>query len=392
MAEEQQGQEKTEEATPRKLEKAKQDGQLARSRELNSVAIVTFGAVAAIATLPGVAVGLANQTVSLFQRAGDPHLSLPLEMGRALTDSFLDLTPLLAILFIAGVISSIALGGVVLAPKAIQPKLERLSFIKGIKRIFSMRALVELGKSIAKFVLIAGIAIAVLNVLLPDLLAMNALPIASAAYKGAAYVGVALLLVGAGLIVVAAIDIPFQIAQHKKQLRMTKQEVKDELKDSEGKPEVKAKIRALQQQVANRQMLEAVPDADVVITNPEHFAVAVRYDAQTMAAPQLVAKGMDYMAFRIREIAQREGVPIVELPPLARAIYHITPLDGEVPAELYVAVAQVLAYVYQMDEYRRGLREEVPNLGPVEVPRDLYEDPDRKSDRSGEGDLQGDDR
>ena len=182
---------------------------------------------------------------------------------------------------------------------------------------------------------------------------------------------IAFLLIGLTLILVAVIDIPFQIAQHKKQLKMTKQEVKEELKNSEGKPEVKAKIRAMQQQVANRQMLDSVPEADVVITNPEHYSVALRYKSDEVNAPVLLAKGVDFMALRIREVANAHDIPLVPAPPLARAIYHSTEAGEEVPEDLYVAVAQVLAYVYQLEKYRRGQLPAAPHLGAIDVPDDL---------------------
>ncbi len=371
MAEEQQGQEKTEEATPRKLQKAREEGQVARSRELNSVAIVTFGACAAIFVAPNLSQAMLDLTERLFTTAADSHLQMTTVLGEAALDSIWAALPFCVVMFAAGVFSSIGVGGLVFAPKALQPKLERMSLIKGFGRMFSMKSLVELGKSIAKFVLISGVAIAVLSVSLNELLVLATKPIEAAIAAGVSYVGWALLLIGVALIVVAAIDVPFQIHQHKKQLKMTKQEVKDELKDSEGKPEVKAKLRALQQQVAQRKMLEDVPNADVVITNPEHFSVAVKYDAAAMVAPILVAKGVDHMAFRIREIADQHDVPQVQMPPLARAIYYNTEAGEEIPEALYVAVAQVLAYVYQLEQYRRGQLERAPHLANVDVPPEM---------------------
>ena len=252
MAEENQGQEKTEEATPRKLEKAKEEGQVARSRELNSVALVTFGAVAAIAAVPNLAARLIDITRQYFQEAGSISKPLPFYLETAALETFWYVLPLTATLFLAGVLSSLCVGGLVLSAKALAPKASRMSLIKGFGRMFSVKSLVELGKSIAKFVLIAGVAIAVLSVLIDEFLALGSLPVESAIASAVTYVAIAFVLIGTALIVVAAIDIPFQIAQHKKQLKMTKQEVKDEMKDAEGKPEVKAKIRQLQQQVAQQ--------------------------------------------------------------------------------------------------------------------------------------------
>ena len=237
--------------------------------------------------------------------------------------------------------------------------------------MFSMKALVELGKSLLKFVLISAVALAVLSVLLKEILYLSDKDFSVAAAQGVSYVGLALLLLGMVLVVIAAVDVPFQIAQHKKQLKMTKQEVRDELKDSEGKPEVKARIRSLQQQLSERKMLEDVPQADVVITNPEHFSVAIKYAASEMAAPIVVAKGVDSMAMRIREVANSHDIPLVAAPPLARAIYFNTDYGQEIPEALYVATAQVLAYVYQLEQYQRGQLDQTPILGNLELPEDM---------------------
>ena len=234
--------------------------------------------------------------------------------------------------------------------------------------MFSVKSLVELAKSIAKFVLISAVAIAVLSVLFSDLLNLGNLPVNMAMSQAVAYVAQGFLVIGLVLILIAVIDVPFQIAQHKKQLKMTKQEVKDELKDSDGKPEVKARIRALQQQAAQRKMLDDVPGADVVITNPEHFSVAIRYQSNEMAAPIMLAKGVDFMALKIREVASANDVPIVPVAPLARAIYYTTEMGDEIPEGLYLAVAQILAYVYQLEQFRRGQTSQAPTLADIEIP------------------------
>lgn len=371
MAQEQQGQEKTEEATPRKLEKAREEGQVARSREVNSVAIVTFGALALFMVMPPLAREVLSLAAHQFAHAGSLYQPLPNYLGDAAVHALFAVLPISLVLFLAGVLSSLAVGGMVFAPKALRPKLERLSVIKGFGRMFSVKSMVELGKSIAKFLLIAGVAIAALSVLFSQLMGLGALPVEAAIQKGVQYVALGFLLVGAALIVVAVIDVPFQIAQHKKQLKMTKQEVKEEMKDSEGKPEVKAKIRALQQQVAQRKMLEDVPQADVIITNPEHFSVAVRYQTGQDDAPVLLAKGIDFIALKIREIANHHDIPIVQAPPLARAIYYNTEVEHEIPEALYIATAQVLAYVYQLERYRRGQSGQRPELGDINVPEGL---------------------
>ena len=370
MAEEQQGQEKTEEATPRKLEKAKEEGQVARSRELNSVAIVTFGALATIYVAPGMTAAMVQIFTNAFTYAADP-IGMTQMLGDLGGQALWAILPLSVVLFLAGVFSSVGVGGFVLSAKALQPKMSRMSPIKGIGRMFSAKSLVELGKSLLKFVLISSVAVLVLAVLLKEILFLSNKDFEVAAVQGVTYVGIALLLVGMVLVVIAAVDVPFQIAQHKKQLKMTKQEVKDELKDSEGKPEVKARVRALQQEISNRKMLDDVPQADVVITNPEHFSVAIRYSAEEMVAPRVVAKGVDHMAMRIREVANMHDVPLVAAPPLARAIYFNADPGQEIPEALYVATAQVLAYVYQLEQYSRGQIEQAPVLGQLDVPEEL---------------------
>lgn len=371
MAEEQQGQEKTEDATPRKLEKARDEGQVARSRELNSVAIVTFGAAAVMFVAPELTQVMMDNTRSLIANAASPDIPLPTIMGNAIIDAVWAILPFSLVMFAAGVLSSVGVGGMLISSKAIQPKLERLSPIKGFGRMFSKKTAVELLKSIAKVILIGGMSTLILSFIMDELLVLGSLPIEAAIVKGIGYVGWALLIIGATLVFIAVIDVPFQIAEHKKQLKMTKQEVKDEHKDSEGKPEVKAKIRSLQQQVAQRKMLEDVPDADVVITNPEHFSIAIKYDQGQSAAPAMVAKGVDHMAFKIREIADHHDVPIVPMPPLARAIYYSTDIGEEIPAGLYVAVAQVLAYIYQLEQYKRGQIPQAPTLGAIDIPEEF---------------------
>ena len=386
MAEEEQGQEKTEEATPRKLEKAREEGQVARSRELGSVAIVAFGAAAALFVAPDIALDLKQITVDAFRQAADINRPLPTYAFDVVVQALLAVLPLLIVLFGAGIAANLGVGGMVFAPKAIAPKLNRLSPIKGFGRMFSMKALVELGKSIGKFLLISGVAVSTLYVLLPEILFLSSMPLQSAMAQGLGYVGLSVLLAGLALIFIAAIDVPFQIAQHKKQLKMTKQEVRDELKNSEGKPEVKAKLRALQQQASQRKALDSVPEADVVITNPEHFSVAIKYDASNMEAPVLVAKGVDHMAFRIREIADANDVPKVAIPILARAIYYNTEIDQQMPESLYLAVAQVLAYVYQLEQYRRGQLDEAPVMANVEVPAGM-DQPNHANPADSSGDL-----
>ncbi|MEM1437081.1 MAG: flagellar type III secretion system protein FlhB, partial [Pseudomonadota bacterium] len=353
MAESSSGQERTEEPTPRRLEKARQEGQVARSRELTTVALVGFAAVGLLLWFPAGARALLAFAQECFAGAGlGPGTAVPgspmqdyaaldfqAALRRAMYASATAIGPLLALLFVVAIASTGALGGFLFSTKAMAFKGERLSPIKGFQRIFSVQALVELAKSIGKFLLISGAAIAFLWQTLDTLFALGHVDVAVALPDGLSYVSGALLLFAVVLALIAAIDVPFQVAQHRKKLKMTRQEVKDELKDSEGKPEVKAAQRRAQQSLANQRMLDAVPTADVVITNPEHFAVALRYEPGA-AAPTVVASGIDHLALRIRAVADRHQVPQLRVPALARSIYYHCRPGETIPAALFAAVAQ----------------------------------------------------
>jgi flagellar biosynthetic protein FlhB len=214
--------------------------------------------------------------------------------------------------------------------------------------MFSTRGMVELGKGLAKVGVIGIIAWVLLKGLTPELMGLTREPLGQAIGHAAALAGYSLLVLACGLAVIAAVDVPYQLWQHAKDLRMTREEVKEEYKESEGSPETRGRIREAQRALARGRMLQDVPKADVVITNPTHYAVALRYDENKNRAPIVVAKGTELLAAKIREIAAENNVPIVPAPPLARALYKSVELGREVPAALYVTVAQVLTYVYQL--------------------------------------------
>ncbi len=371
MAETESGQEKTEDATAERKRKAKEEGQLVRSRELVSVGLVAAGAVGLFAFAPLAAQRVFVMARNLFsnsaQIALDPQHTLGLVANEATLTLAWSLLPFMLLVLAAGVVSQMLVGGWNFSTKALAPKLERLSFIKGLKRMFSMRSLVELFKSILKFFFISAVAFAVLYSSIDWLMSLVFFEHRIAIASGVDIIAWALLAYAIALGVVAAIDVPFQMADHAKQLKMTRQEVKEEMKNAEGSPEVKARIRRLQQDVANRRMLADVPEASVVLTNPEHYSVALKYDAG-LDVPIVCAKGVDEMALRIREVAVANGVEVLPLPPLTRAIYHNSALGEEIPLELYAPVAQVLAYVARLNDYRSGRTRTVPTLGPVQVP------------------------
>lgn len=357
MAEEETGQERTEQATPRRLERAREEGQVARSRELATSVILLAGSISlyVFASQLGDSFAALSHTAFGFSREG---LSDPGTMGRVLSVATLSalgaLLPILVLLMIATLIGPAALGGLLFSTKALMPKLERIDPLRGLQRMFSLRSLVELLKAIAKVALVATVAALLLWTLREELFALAVEAPQPALLHGLRLVGISAIVLSASTLLIAAVDVPFQLFDHARKLRMTMQQVRDEMKETEGRPEVKSRIRQLQRQLARSRMMAAVPGADVVITNPTHFAVALRYEAGRAVAPVLVAKGSELLAFKIREIAEAHAVPVVESPRLARAVYYSTEIDAQIPAGLYLAVAQVLAYVFHLRSYRRG--------------------------------------
>jgi flagellar biosynthetic protein FlhB len=375
MAEEDIGQEKTEKATPRRLERAREEGQVPRSRELTTAAILLTGSCALLAFGELLGTRLLEVARSSFQlhRA---DLFDPSFMGRQLghsTDWALAmLLPVFGLLLAAALFAPSALGGWMLSAKPLVPKLERLDPIAGLQRMFSLRSLVELLKAIAKVLVVGVVAVLLLVLWEPDLHAMGREALAPAIAHSLGVILWSAIALSASTLLIAAADVPFQLFDHARKMRMTQQQVRDELKETEGRPEVKSRIRTLQRQMARARMMAAVPKADVVITNPTHYAVALRYDIANAGAPLLLAKGADLVALRIRELAEAAGVPVVESPRLARAIFHTTELEREIPAGLYLAVAQVLAYVYHLRSWRRtrnGAEQRLPE--DLEIPEGM---------------------
>jgi len=299
----------------------------------------------------------------------------PAQMTTALaelaTGVFGSLAPLAIILIAAAVLSAVLIGGWSFSLEAAAPKFGRLNPVKGLKRIFSANGLNELVKSLAKFAVVATVAMAWLWFSVDQLAGLGRESISSGVAHALEICGMSLLVVSAGLVLIAIVDVPFQLWQYEKKLRMTRQQVKEEFKETEGRPEVKSRIRALQQQVATRRMMEELPTADVVITNPTHYAVALRYDDATMNAPRVIAKGKDLVAARIRELATEHGVPLFSAPPLARVLFRTTGIGDEVPSRLYTAVAQVLAYIYQLDATSNPARHQ-PQKPVIELDEDEF--------------------
>jgi len=348
---EQTGQERTEQATPKRLRESREKGQVPRSKELNSMALL----MAAGGGFLLMGENILNELSDVLKKGlqiknaqlidGNGIIEI---LGDTALNSMLIVTPLFVLLTVVVLLTPIGLGGWSFSMKAISFKLEKIDPVKGLGRIFALKGLMELVKVLAKFVLVAGISASIIWSVIDELVGLGNEPLNVALAHVATLCGWSFMASSSVLIIIAAIDAPFQLWQHNKQLKMTKQEVKDESKETDGRPEVKGRIRALQMELSKRRMMDAVPEADVIITNPTHYAVALRYDQQKMQAPVVVAKGADLIAMQIRSIADKHNVTIVSAPPLARALFASTELDQEIPAGLYVAVATILSYVFQL--------------------------------------------
>ena len=350
--------EKTEEATARKLRNARDDGQVARSVELPAAA-VTIGAILVMyfigsAWMSRVAAIFAQGFKFDRKTLDNPEL-LVTTFASQMGESFLLIVPILGVTAVLAVLASGATGGYLFSLKSVLPNFGKLSPLQGFSRMFGTKAAVELGKAILKFSLVATVLWTLVNSQLDQLMALGQMGLEPALAHAGVMIGESALWLSLSLLVIALIDAPYQKFAFMKRMRMTKQEIKDEMKDMEGQPEVKAKIRQRQREMANAKMIQKVKDADVVITNPEHFAVALSYDPTGDGAPILLAKGSDFLAQRIREEAEKHGIEIFSAPPLARALYFTTKLDQSIPEALYLAVAQVIAYVFSLADVRPGM-------------------------------------
>ena len=345
-------QEKTQEPTAQKLKKARDDGQVARSTELPA-AVIVIGAFLMLMLTGG---WLITRLSSVFAQGFvfdrqliEKPLLLPAHFGDQIFSAFLLVLPVIIFTMVAAIIASGMTGGYLFSFKALKPKGSKINPINGFKRIFGTHALVELGKAILKFVLVAGVLWWSLMSNMDALVKIGQMSLEPALTAAGGMIMQSALWVALSLAVIAMIDVPWQKHSFTKKMRMTVQEIKDEFKQMEGSPEVKAQIRRRQREMSNARMMDRVKDADVVITNPEHFAVALEYDPTGDGAPIMVAKGSDHMAALIRAEAKAHGVHLFEAPPLARAIYFTTEVEQQVPEDLYHAVAQVIAYVFSLE-------------------------------------------
>jgi len=358
--------ERTEPASPRRLEQAREDGQVARSQELGAFAVMATAAMA-VWLLGGHLLsgftGLVRDGLTLPAGAAFEADRMLLRLGSQGASGFLVIAPVLLAAFVAAMAAPMLLNGWLFSVKPLQPDFSRLNPLKGIGRIFSVTGLVELFKAIAKVTVVGGVAALVLSMSLDAVLSLAAEPASSALAHATRLAGWTLILVICGMLLVVAVDVPFQLWKHARKLRMSRDELKREHKESEGAPQIKARIRSLPREAARRRMMAEVPKADVVITNPTHYAVALSYKEGSMRAPRVVAKGQNLVAARIRELAAEHRVPVLDAPPLARALHRHAEIGDEIPEALYTAVAEVLAWVFQL---RQASGRHVP-LPPTDV-------------------------
>ncbi|MDO9469262.1 MAG: flagellar biosynthesis protein FlhB [Nitrosomonas sp.] len=368
--------EKTEEATPKRLEKAREEGQVARSLELTTFSVMLVAAAGLLFMGADMMDKLMRIMKAGMQMERDLAFQTDLMLNRLYELAFeglISIAPILFLLLVVAFFAPMLLSGWMFSTKALMPKFDRIDPFKGLGRIFSVNSLIELVKAILKTVVIGSVAALVIWHNKEAVMALMTMPVHLGISRTGDFLAMSFLLIVGAMMLVVVIDVPYKIWEHAKQLRMTKEEIRKENKDNEGDPFVKARIRGLQREAARRRMMSEIPKADVIVTNPTHYAVALRYQSNSMRAPKVVAKGVHLLAARIREVAEAHRIPILEAPPLARALYHHAELESEIPEKLYTAVAEVLAYVFQLRRYNEyGGAAPKP---PVDVPVPAELDP-----------------
>jgi len=349
MAEDQ-FQERTEKATPRRKEKAREEGKVCRSQELNSAVILCLGAVSIYFLGPLLTSQLKELMTYIFSQAplmNADNATIITFFSRRVINFFVLLLPILASLMVIAYSVNVLQVGFLFTAKTLEPKFDKLDITKGIKKLFSIRSLVELTRDVIKLTLIAYVGYRAITSELGTFykLSDNSVSVFAGTMSKIALTTV--LELGAVILVLALFDYAFQKYDFEKNIKMSKQDIRDELKDTEGSPQTKGRIRQIQREMSRKRMMQEIPKADVVVTNPTHIAVALKYDHDTMDAPMVVAKGERIIAAKIKEIAIAAGVPVIENRILARALFKMCDIGSYVPAKLYRAVAEVLAYVYR---------------------------------------------
>ena len=372
------GQEKTEEPTPKKLEDAKKKGQIARSKELGTMFVLIFSAISLLLYGPEIGKGLYNimgRMLSLNRSETYDTTKMFAVWSEVASALLFPMAMFVLIIVIAAFIGNTLLGGFNFSWEAAAPKPSKMSPIKGFKRMFGPQAAIELVKSILKFALVAIFAVFLIQTFFDEILHLSIESAPSNIIHALEMLSWMFLGLSCTLVIIAAIDAPYQSYNHNKQLKMTMQEIKDEYKNSEGDPQIKARIRQTQRQMSQRRMMQDVPDADVIVTNPTHYSVALKYDTERAGAPIVLAKGIDEMAMQIRKIAKGNEVPIVESPMLTRALYHTAEIGQQIPDQLFTAVAQVLAYVFQLKRFKKGRgKRPIPLKSKLPIPDDFKYD------------------
>lgn len=365
MSENESAGEKTEQPTEKRLRDAREQGNLPRSRELGTAAVFGAGVLAVMAMSGSIGRG----ATAWMKHALSPEQSLrqnPKELfghfGDLLLQFMLVIAPLVLVCLLASFVAPLVMGGLRWSQKALLPDINRMNPMSGLKRLYGPEAIAEFTKSLLRVVFVGVAAGLVVWTGFDTLRGLIHHPLETAITDGLGFTLRLLLATAGAMLVLAAIDAPYQRWNWMRKLKMTREELRREMKESEGSPEVKGRIRQLQQQMANRRMMEAVPTADVVVVNPTHYAVALKYEGGAMNAPTVVALGVDETALRIREVADGNKVAIVSAPPLARALYREGQLGKEIPVRLYSAVAQVLSYVYQLRAWRTGPMPDAPHI------------------------------
>lgn len=370
----QSSQDKTEKASPQKVKKARQEGQIPRAKEFTTAVIFLAVALYFYSQLSNIwqsMTGVFRYNMALTKDDLASPNQMVEQIGQSLAMIIEMLVPMFAVIIIVTVASTLVLGGWMFRPANILPKLSKLNPLSGIKRMFSTRSLVELIKSTLKVTVIFAVLYGYLDNHLQPLLGMQSLPLNQGVTMIMSILFEGLLLMGFALLIFGVIDIPYQRWEHLKELKMTKQELKEEFKNNEGRPEVKQRIRQIQQQFARRKIDKMVPTADVVITNPTHYAVALKYDMSLSEAPFVVAKGVDETAMHIQRIARDNQVEIINSPPLTRSIYYTTAIEQAIPSQLYIAVAHILTYVLQLKAFRKGSGKKPHPLPIFSIPKHL---------------------
>jgi len=368
------GQEKSEAPSAKRLADARKKGQVPRSKELDTFVSLMTSAVLIIFMGGNIVQGLLDimtREFSISREVIFKQDSLVEHLARAILDGVLLIMPMALVLVVAALLTPMMMGGWNFSSEAIQPKLSKFNPLKGLKKIFGIQGLVELIKAILKISVVFTIAWILFKFYRHDFMYLSNLSLQQAISQVADMVTTGFLLLSASLLIVVMIDVPYQLWNNIRQLKMTKQEVRDENKESDGNPEIKGRIRRVQMEIAQKRMMDEVPKADVIVTNPTHFAVALRYDQHGSGAPVVVAKGTDLIAAQIRNLAIGADVPLVAAPPLARALYYSTELNEEIPQGLFLAVAQVLAYVFQLQAAAENGYDKPQPPTDIKVPDDF---------------------